>query len=105
MLPSLVARLAQVRVPKEVLSGRFDYGFQLGLAHKDVRNATATAKAHFPHATLMPEVERLLAASVDSFGSSADYTMSASHLEQLAGIDLRQKVCTCAGATVEQHAR
>ena len=37
-----------VRVPQEVLSRRFDYGFAYELMEKDVRQAIKIQKNHFP---------------------------------------------------------
>ena len=108
----------QVRLPTEVLSGRFSYGFELGLMLKDVRNATATAGTHFPQATLLPAVEMAVAAAAKRVGRTADYTEAVRHLEALAGRDLRCAapapapptlhadtqllVCDMAGTTVDE---
>ncbi|KOO21276.1 3-hydroxyisobutyrate dehydrogenase [Chrysochromulina tobinii] len=79
----------QVRLPTEVLTGQFGYGFELGLMLKDVRNATAIAGAHFPQATLLPAVEAAVAAATERVGRTADYT------EALL-------VCDMAGTTVDE---
>ena len=78
-----------MRLPAEVLSGQFGYGFELGLMLKDVRNATATAAEAFPAASLMPAVERVVASATSELGAHVDYTEAARHLERLAARDLR----------------
>lgn len=108
----------QVRLPTEVLTGQFGYGFELGLMLKDVRNATAIAGAHFPQATLLPAVEAAVAAATERVGRTADYTEAVRYLEELAGRDLRCAapappppmlyaetqllVCDMAGTTVDE---
>ena len=89
----------QVRLPVEVLSGNFDYGFQIGLMLKDVRNATALSSKHHPNAALLPAIEKLLADAVESQGDpTVDYTRAVAHLETLAGFDLRSSSSSTSAA-------
>ena len=56
---------------------------------KDVRNATALAAEHFPDASLLPAVERVLAKAVADGEPTEDYTRGVAYLERLAKRDLR----------------
>lgn len=72
------------RLPKYVLSRKFDFGFQLGLMRKDCVNANDLVNDVTPTATLIPEVTRLVLAAEDYFGSDVDYMKMAHFLEVLA---------------------
>eukprot|EP00899_Mesostigma_viride_P014499 jgi/Mesvir1/2304/Mv19337-RA.1 len=47
--------MSEVRLPEEVLTGRFGYGFKLGLMRKDVGIANGLVQQNFPDATLFKE--------------------------------------------------
>lgn len=79
----------EVRIPTEVLSGKFDYGFKLGLMLKDVRIAVDGLDSQHDESSLLPMVKNLLEKSVTEQGYDADYTRVVRTLELHAGIDLR----------------
>ena len=82
----------EVRLPEEVLSRKFDYGFKLGLMLKDVRIAAdgllSTDKS-CREDSILSLVKRLLEKSTDEQGYDADYTRVVRTLELGAGIELR----------------
>jgi len=69
------------RLPENVLSRRFAYGFALSLMRKDVAIADDLVHEHTPDATLIPEVARLVRAAEARMGGSVDYTEMARFLE------------------------
>ena len=92
-----------MRIPEEILSRRFDYGFKFSLMHKDVRIAENIVSERFPGATLLPTAKRTMdAASVwleqthapsgertpngtaKSACEEVDYTRISAYLEHLA---------------------
>jgi len=81
----------QERLPKEVLSRKFGYGFKMPLMAKDVRIADGVLKAGFPEATLLPEVARLYQEAALEEPEEADYTQISCYLERKAGAELRPK--------------
>ena len=76
------------RIPKEVLSREFDYGFKLGLMYKDVRIAIENLGSSFDENSLLPLVKKMLKASVEEQGFDADYTRVVETLERKAGVQL-----------------
>ena len=82
----------EVRLPEEVLSRKFDYGFKLGLMLKDVRIAAdgllSTDKS-CREDSILSLVKRVLEKSTDEQGYDADYTRVVRTLELGAGIELR----------------
>ena len=91
----------EVRLPEEVLSRKFDYGFKLGLMLKDVRTAVdgvLSAEESCRQGSILPLVKRLLEKSMDEQGYDADYTCIVRTLELSAGIELRQ------GTTITEQA-
>ena len=91
----------EVRLPEEVLSRKFDYGFKLGLVLKDVRVAVdglLSAEESCREGSVLPLVKRLLEKSTDEQGYDADYTRVVRTLELGAGVELRQ------GAATTEHA-
>ena len=91
----------EVRLPEEVLSRKFDYGFKLGLMLKDVRIAVdglLSAEESCREGSILPLVKRLLEKSTDEQGYDADYTHVVRTLELSAGIELHQ------GAATTEHA-
>ena len=91
----------EVRLPEEVLSRKFDYGFKLGLMLKDVRVAVdglLSAEESCREGSILPLVKRLLEKSTDEQGYDADYTRVVRTLELSAGIELHR------GAATTEHA-
>jgi 3-hydroxyisobutyrate dehydrogenase-like beta-hydroxyacid dehydrogenase len=87
----------EVRLPEEVLSRQFDYGFKLGLMLKDVRIAVdglLSAEESCREGSMLPLVKRLLEKSTDEQGYDADYTRVVRTLELGAGIELHQGAAT-----------
>jgi len=78
----------EVRIPEEVLTRRFGYGFQLGLMKKDVDHATSLLKTGFPGARLLPQVSGVLREAVEARGPEVDYTEVVTVLEQEFGDEL-----------------
>lgn len=89
----------EVRLPEEVLSRKFDYGFKLGLMLKDVRIAVdgLLSLSNGSEDSIFPVVKRLLEKSSIDEGYDADYTRVVRTLELDAGIELRE---TSAESTV-----
>jgi len=88
-----------VRLPEEVLSRKFDYGFKLGLMLKDVRIAVdgLLSLSNGSEDSIFPVVKRLLEKSSIDEGYDEDYTRVVRTLELDAGIELRK---TSAESTV-----
>ena len=87
----------EVRLPEEVLSRKFDYGFKLGLMLKDVRIAVdglLSAEESCREGSILALVKRLLEKSTDEQGYDADYTRVVRTLELGAGVELRQGAAT-----------
>lgn len=84
----------EVRVPKEVLTREFNYGFPLGLMHKDVSTAVESVCRGFKGTNKMqgpkffPIVKDFLERAVDLETKEADYTKVIRPLEAEAGIEL-----------------
>jgi 3-hydroxyisobutyrate dehydrogenase-like beta-hydroxyacid dehydrogenase len=83
----------QERIPQEVLSGNFNFGFKLSLMAKDCRIAGSILDDTILNATLLPEVIRLInsAESDTLWGKNADYTEVVRVIEENAGHKLRYK--------------
>ena len=80
----------QERVPQEVLTGRYGFGFKLPLMAKDCRIASSLMSEYFPGATLLPEVSNLMeTAEATEWGKSGDYTEVVKILEERAGKKLQ----------------
>ena len=58
--------LQTTRLPDNVLSRKFAYGFALGLMHKDCRIAGSLVESQTPSATLIPRVVELLAQALEA---------------------------------------
>jgi len=82
----------EVRLPSEVLSRKFGYGFKLGLMLKDVTIAVDgvcnVASSAGSENGMLPSVKRLLEDAVESEGYDADYTRVLRTLEARAGVEL-----------------
>lgn len=103
------------RLPKEVLTGRFGYGFRLGLMKKDTGIGAALLDANLAHdGALLPRVSETVAKAVDALGFDADYSEVVRFLENENGATLRSPpraelhpdakllVCDMAGTTVQE---
>jgi len=78
------------RLPQDVLTGNFDFGFKLPLMAKDCRIATSITTEQFPQGTLIPEVSKLMNQANALFDDeNTDVTEAVKMLEDLAGTDLR----------------
>lgn len=83
--------MSQDRVPQEVVTGDFNYGFKLGLMAKDVSIATELMDEYFPNAqvyrrTLKVHFDAMAAGTVNY---DSDYTEIVKHQELQAGAMLR----------------
>ena len=84
----------EVRIPNEVLTQKFDYGFKLGLMLKDVGIAVDCLKTHQEtdddtRTFMLPVVQNIMGNAVNDQGYDADYTRVLRTLELKAGIELR----------------
>lgn len=74
------------RLPQEVLSGRYSYGFGLGLMNKDVQICRAVLdQAALPETALLRQVPPLLHGAVGEHGRDADYTYISKYWQQQLG--------------------
>lgn len=80
--------LQTTRLPDNVLSRKFSYGFALGLMRKDCAIAGNLVASQTPSATLIPRVVELLHEAEEMLGAEADYTKVALLLEERAGLTL-----------------
>jgi len=78
----------EVRLPEEVLSRRFGYGFKLPLMAKDCRIAAGVLK-ELPGASLLPAALDMVQRACAEESKDADYTRVVCHLERKAGMELR----------------
>ena len=78
----------EVRIPTEVLTRKFSYGFKVGLMLKDVRIANSICGGSNGY---FNRTEKLLAQAVEEEGFDADYTAVVRTLERGAGFELRQR--------------
>lgn len=88
----------EVRIPTEVLTRRFDYGFKLGLMLKDVRIAvdgltacSSTGESCNEFAALLPMVKNVMEKSVGDQGYEADYTCVLRTIELEANCELHKQ--------------
>ena len=82
----------EVRIPTEVLTRRFDYGFKLGLMLKDVRIAVDGLAAYQEDRrsnSILSAVKKVLEESVNAQGYDVDYTCVLRTLELEAGCELQ----------------
>mmetsp|Transcript_112575 Transcript_112575/g.281986 ORF Transcript_112575/g.281986 Transcript_112575/m.281986 type:complete len:356 (-) Transcript_112575:44-1111(-) len=77
------------RLPQEVLSGRFGYGFKLPLMAKDCRIAAKVLEENLPAASLLPAAAKLVQEATRQEPEDADYTRVVCHLERKTGAELR----------------
>ena len=81
----------EIRIPDEILTRTFDYGFKLGLMLKDVRIAVdgMLADCSSDEYSIFPAVKTILEKSVAEQGYEADYTRVIRTMEIDAGIELK----------------
>jgi len=84
------------RLPQEVLSGRFGYGFKLPLMAKDCSTAESVIRDGFPQASLIPAAVKLVQQAAAEESPEADYTEVVRLLERRAGQELRTSKETAA---------
>lgn len=77
------------RLPQEVLTGRFGYGFKLQLMAKDCGIAAGVLQEGFPGASLLPSAIALVRRAAEVEPADADYTCVVKLLEREAGAELR----------------
>mmetsp|Transcript_85545 Transcript_85545/g.228842 ORF Transcript_85545/g.228842 Transcript_85545/m.228842 type:complete len:367 (+) Transcript_85545:11-1111(+) len=84
---------SQVRIPEEVLTGRYSYGFKLGLMAKDCRIAVSIVRDQedelAANTQLLPGTLSRLEEAQKKYGADADYTCVVKLLEEACGLDLR----------------
>ncbi len=83
----------EVRIPTEILTRKFDYGFKLGLMLKDVRTAVEILGSREEMCNddclcILPVVKNMMKKAVDDQGYHADYTCVLRTLEREAGVEL-----------------
>jgi len=78
----------QVRIPEEVITRRFAYGFKLQLMQKDCDCAAQFLKQHFPCAQIIHSAVQVVRDAAESQGGDADYTDIVRFLEKRAGVEL-----------------
>eukprot|EP00928_Gymnodinium_smaydae_P024387 TRINITY_DN19740_c0_g2_i1.p1 TRINITY_DN19740_c0_g2~~TRINITY_DN19740_c0_g2_i1.p1 ORF type:complete len:431 (+),score=75.04 TRINITY_DN19740_c0_g2_i1:186-1295(+) len=88
--------MSQARVPEEVLTREFNYGFKLGLMAKDVSIATDLMDEYYPGATIY---RRTLKVHYDAMAQGtvnfdSDYTEIVKHQELQAKAQLKDEVKT-----------
>ena len=79
----------EVRLPKEVLTGDFNYGFGIALMKKDCGIGANLVRTHCDGATTLPSVEKTMSDAVDRLGPTFDYTGVVKHIEEMNDVDLR----------------
>ena len=83
--------MSMQRLPEEVLTGDFNYGFKLGLMRKDVKTANDVMDHSFEKSTIMRNTLKLVdeALELDEVGPDSDYTEAIKILEKRAQNNLR----------------
>eukprot|EP00931_Biecheleriopsis_adriatica_P069351 TRINITY_DN43206_c0_g1_i1.p1 TRINITY_DN43206_c0_g1~~TRINITY_DN43206_c0_g1_i1.p1 ORF type:complete len:346 (-),score=91.05 TRINITY_DN43206_c0_g1_i1:49-939(-) len=87
------------RIPQEILTRRFGYGFKLPLMAKDCRIAAGVLQEGFPSACLLPTAVELVQKAKAEMPEDADYTAVVRHLEQVAGREIRSGPGSAEGST------
>ena len=78
----------EVRLPVEVLSRKFSYGFKLGLMQKDVRIGNEMITAKYGRNKLLGKVAGVVDEAAQVQGTDVDYTEVCKYLEGLVGFTL-----------------
>ncbi len=79
----------QDKFPRSVLPGTFDFGFSIGLSHKDVRLCLQEADALGVPMIAGSAVLQLIAITEARYGADADFTSIAQIIEEWAGVEVR----------------
>eukprot|EP00746_Dinoflagellata_sp_MGD_P029481 gnl/MRDRNA2_/MRDRNA2_169797_c0_seq1.p1 gnl/MRDRNA2_/MRDRNA2_169797_c0~~gnl/MRDRNA2_/MRDRNA2_169797_c0_seq1.p1 ORF type:complete len:326 (-),score=69.71 gnl/MRDRNA2_/MRDRNA2_169797_c0_seq1:76-909(-) len=79
----------QVRIPEEVISRRFAYGFKLGLMRKDCETAGRVLAKHNSDARILSSALQVVQDSEEAQGPDADYSEIVRFLEKQANTELR----------------
>ena len=81
----------QDKIPRCVLTRSFDFGFALGLLHKDIRLCLEEADALGVPMMVGSAVRQMLAVAEDSEGAGADMTEIVKPIEKRAGVTVGQE--------------
>merc|ERR1719330_255987 len=81
----------EVRMPEEVLSRRFAYGFKLPLMAKDVSIARNMVTQNFPSSRLLVAAADMVKDAAAEEADDADYTRIVCRLERNAGREIRPR--------------
>jgi hypothetical protein len=79
----------QDKFPKSIVTGKYDYGFGMGLMMKDVRLFLAEAEALGISTEVAQSVGRLWEAAHAEHGAETDFTRIAQTVERRAGVSMR----------------
>ncbi|CAN5629112.1 NAD(P)-dependent oxidoreductase [soil metagenome] len=80
---------SQDKIPKYIISRSFDFGFSIGLSHKDTRLCVEEAEALGVPMIMGSAVRQVLAMARQDFGADADFTNIVRLFEQWAGVEVR----------------
>ncbi len=79
----------QDKFPKSIVTGKFDYGFGMGLMVKDVRLFLAEAESLGISTEVAQAVGRLWESAIAEHGAETDFTRIAQTVEKRAGVSMR----------------
>jgi 3-hydroxyisobutyrate dehydrogenase-like beta-hydroxyacid dehydrogenase len=79
----------QDKFPRAILPRTFDFGFSIGLSHKDVRLCLQEADALGVPMIAGSAVLQLIAITEARYGADADFTTIARIIEEWAGVEIR----------------
>ena len=77
------------KFPRCVLTGKFDFGFTVGLSYKDVRMCVDEAEGMGVPMVAGAAVRQMLAITNAKYGGDSDFTNIARVLEEWAGVQIR----------------
>ncbi len=78
------------KFPRCVLTGKFDFGFAIGLSYKDVRMCVDEAEGMGVPMVAGAAVRQMLAITNAKYGADSDFTNIAKVLEEWAGVEIRK---------------
>src|SRR5476651_128250 len=79
----------QDKFPKSIVTGKFDYGFDMGLMVKDVRLFLAEAESLGISTEVAQAVGRLWETAIAEHGAETDFTRIAQTVEKRTGVSMR----------------
>ncbi len=79
----------QDKLPRCVLTRKFDFGFTAGLSYKDVRLCVDEAESMGVPMVAGGTVRQMLAVTCAKYGMDSDFTMIARLIEEWAGVEIR----------------